>query len=612
MSERNLILLEDGWNTVKTKAVDRIIEILNTDLGKSFNRAEYMTIYTIVYNMCNQKPPHNYSAQMYDRYAITFRDYLSSIVRPKLQTAQDSAFLPEVDKHWKNHLIMLKWMKHFFQYVDRFYVSHNNVPNLTETSMRIFYNTIFEPFRDKAVEEFIRFLTRDREGEDVNRAMLKNISNMFIQMGSIHNPEASHEIYTNTLEARVLESTAQYYQATSAGWILEDSCPEFLLKAERALNEEIARVEHVLAGSSKEKVIDVFLREVVLGNETKFLEKETGIYNMLINDKIEELSRLYRLCVKVGLPPIATAFTNYLKTQGEAIISDKERSLSAEKKEVPSDPGFIKALISIIERFKWIISSSFNNNTIFQRALKQGMESIMNGQVGKYSISEILANYCDKLLKKTSERLRDDELEEELTKSIELFEHLTEKDLFAHIYRSQLAKRLLNEQSASEDAEKSIISKMKLCCGAQFTSRMEGMLTDLHLAEDTFKKFESTNPSLPIEFKAQVLTSGYWPTYKFHNVALPNEFTSCINTFESYYSESTRHRKLQWIYSLGTTVLSGTFKGKKYDFFCSTYQACVLYLFNQAFELTFEDIRTAMNFDEETCKKVLMPLVIYI
>lgn len=43
-----------------------------------------------------------------------------------------------------------------------------------------------------------------------------------------------------------------------------------------------------------------------------------------------------------------------------------------------------------------------------------------------------------------------------------MFSYLTDKDLFAEIYRNQLAKRLLNQRSASDDMEKLMIGKLKL------------------------------------------------------------------------------------------------------------------------------------------------------
>ena len=56
--------------------------------------------------------------------------------------------------------------------------------------------------------------------------------------------------------------------------------------------------------------------------------------------------------------------------------------------------------------------------------------------------------------------------------------------MFALHYRNQLSKRLLNQRSASGDAERSMISKLKLRCGAQFTGKMEGMLADLQVGAD--------------------------------------------------------------------------------------------------------------------------------
>lgn len=70
-----------------------------------------------------------------------------------------------------------------------------------------------------------------------------------------------------------------------------------------------------------------------------------------------------------------------------------------------------------------------------------------------------------------------------------LFTHLIDKDLFIEVYRSYLAKRLLNDKSASKDLEKTMISHIKMSCGPQFTKKLEGMLTDLSLAEEESKKF---------------------------------------------------------------------------------------------------------------------------
>jgi len=54
--------------------------------------------------------------------------------------------------------------------------------------------------------------------------------------------------------------------------------------------------------------------------------------------------------------------------------------------------------------------------------------------------------------------------------------HLQGKDVFEAFYKRILSRRLLMGRSASMDAEKLCISKIKAECGAQFTNQLEGML----------------------------------------------------------------------------------------------------------------------------------------
>lgn len=58
-----------------------------------------------------------------------------------------------------------------------------------------------------------------------------------------------------------------------------------------------------------------------------------------------------------------------------------------------------------------------------------------------------------------------------------MYLHKSIKDLFAEIYRNQLSKRLLNQRSASDDMERVMIGKLKLRCGAQFTTRVSYLYT---------------------------------------------------------------------------------------------------------------------------------------
>lgn len=96
----------------------------------------------------------------------------------------------------------------------------------------------------------------------------------------------------------------------------------------------------------------------------------------------------------------------------------------------------------------------------------------------------------------------------------------------------KLGRRLLTARSASDEHERSIILKLKKQCGGQFTSKMEGMITDMALAKEKQAFFEGyLNANYPkvsmagIDFNVTVLTIRFWPNYKSHDVNLVGNWT---------------------------------------------------------------------------------------
>ena len=115
-----------------------------------------------------------------------------------------------------------------------------------------------------------------------------------------------------------------------------------------------------------------------------------------------------------------------------------------------------------------------------------------------------LAKYCDNQLRKsTGSRsvtgtLADGQIEENLTKAIVIFRYVDDKDIFQKVsavvfdlncvsclqfYQRMLAQRLIHGYSYSTDMEESMIDKLKQACGYEFTSKLQRMLTDVHLSE---------------------------------------------------------------------------------------------------------------------------------
>lgn len=65
----------------------------------------------------------------------------------------------------------------------------------------------------------------EREGSQIDRALLKNTIDIFVEIGT-----ENIERYKNDFEAYMLKDTAAYYSRKASNWILEDSSADYLSK----------------------------------------------------------------------------------------------------------------------------------------------------------------------------------------------------------------------------------------------------------------------------------------------------------------------------------------------------------------------------------------------
>ncbi|KAF9678012.1 hypothetical protein SADUNF_Sadunf08G0167600 [Salix dunnii] len=288
----------------------------------------------------------------------------------------------------------------------------------------------------------------------------------------------------------------------------------------------------------------------------------------------------------------------------------------ADKKDVVGlqEQVFVRKVIELHDKYLAYVNDCFQNHTLFHKALKEAFEVFCNKGVAGSSSAELLATFCDNILKKGgSEKLSDEAIEETLEKVVKLLAYISDKDLFAEFYRKKLARRLLFDKSANDDHERSILTKLKQQCGGQFTSKMEGMVTDLTLAREnqtSFEEYLSNNPNANpgIDLTVTVLTTGFWPSYKSFDLNLPAEMVKCVEVFREFYQIKTKHRKLTWIYSLGTCNLIGKFEQKTMELIVTTYQASALLLFNSSDRLSYSEIMTQLNLTDDDVVRLLHSL----
>ena len=81
-----------------------------------------------------------------------------------------------------------------------------------------------------------------------------------------------------------------------------------------------------------------------------------------------------------------------------------------------------------------------------------------------------------------------------------LFKYIDDKDVFQTYYTTKLSKRLIHGVSASDEAEASMISKLKEACGFEYTNKLQRMFTGMASLDDRSGICNAYLPSRRYEF----------------------------------------------------------------------------------------------------------------
>lgn len=200
------------------------------------------------------------------------------------------------------------------------------------------------------------------------------------------------------------------------------------------------------------------------------------------------------------------------------------------------------------------------------------------------------------------------EVESLLGDVVGLFRFIHEKDMFLHFYAQFLSRRLVSENTLSEDVESAIIRSLRQSCGVEAVTRMMSMCMDIEKGHEANKDFGDyctrhglAHPHVG-RFSTQVLTNGFWPIAQstgtnsllFSTEAcllvqasatigshLPAEVHQCERDFAMFYSELHYGRKLQWCYAHTRAVLRTTYCRQTFELELSNIvQLFILLSFN--------------------------------
>lgn len=516
-------------------------------------------------------------------------------------------------REWQRYTNAAKYVHHLFKYLNRHWVKREmdegkkNIYDVYTLHLVQWRDVLFEAVSKKVMDAVLKLVERQRLGETIEYTQIKQVVDSFVSLGMDEgdNTKTTLDVYRFHFEKPFLEATKVFYQNESKQFVAENSVVEYMKKAEARLTEEEERVRMYLHPDIA-LPLKKACNQALIAEHSTLLRDEFQV--LLDNNREDDMRRMYSLLSRIpdGLEPLRTRFEAHVRKAGLAAVA--KVAADADKLE---PKVYVDALLEVHTQYQGLVERAFNQEPEFTRSLDNACKEFVNRnevcKSGSSKSPELLAKYCDVLLRKSSTGVEEAELEDTLTQIMTVFKYIQDKDVFQKFYARMLARRLVHANSNSDDAETSMISKLKEACGFEYTNKLQRMFQDMQISKDLNAGFKEHVASLnedgkPLDSSYAILGTGFWPlNAPSTNFAAPAEISADCDRFTRYYKNKHEGRKLTWLWQLCKGELKANYTGAKmpYIFSVSAYQMAILLLFNDKDQHTYEEIAsiTQLNAD---------------
>ncbi|KAL0473294.1 ubiquitin ligase [Neurospora intermedia] len=451
-------------------------------------------------------------------------------------------------------------------------------------------------------------------------------------------------VYGKELELKFINESREYVRRFAEERSESCGLKDYIVTCERLLNKESERCDVYNFDSTTKRQLKDDAHDILIFNYAEKLLDSGSVATLLDANDLDSIKALYELLKLSGIQKrLKGPWEQYIRKAGAAIVSDTARG----------DEMIIR-ILQLRRALDVMIRDAFGRDEDFTYGLRDAFGFFINDKsvssswnTGTSKVGEMIAKHIDMLLRgglktlpkallsdvkdrQDAERSgiastadEDAELDRQLDHSLELFRFIQGKDIFEAFYKKDLARRLLMGRSASRDAERNMLAKLKNECGSSFTHNLEIMFKDQELAKDEIASYktwlagrgeDSPVANSELDLSVNVLSAAAWPTYPDVRVLLPQNVLDHITTFDTYYKSKHTGRRLTWKHNLAHCVVKARFDRGPKELLVSAFQAIVLVLFNEAEEkspdgiLSYEQLASATGMPDPELQRTLQSL----
>ncbi|CAF4186424.1 unnamed protein product [Rotaria sordida] len=497
---------------------------------------------------------------------------------------QGESVLQFYTTNWEHYRFSSKVTNHFCSFLNRHWVrqqynsGRRDVYEIFTMAMKIWHSVFLQPLNERITKACLQLIKSERENNLFDTQWIKKVIESYVELGFIESssvPNNSHQrtsealtIYKHYFEDPFLQETERFYRL-KADTFVDNSIIEYLKKVAQLCDEEVHRVHSYLHPSTLEPLIKKF-GEVFICDQLEAIYAEAKLL-LLDAEKYSDLALLFKVVSRV---PNATI-------QLQKIVEDhiRQRGIDAIERihgAAINDPElYVETILEVHTKFSKLAQEIFISEQGFTTALNNACCKFINNNAvtraagNTTKSSELLAGYCDALLRKGSKAVEETDLEETLNQ----------------IIKKLLAKRLFGQLSASDDYEKSMISKLKQAYGFVYTSKLQQMFQDITDSKNLIDQYrtycEKNKLDNIVDFSVMILSSNSWSFSAPPNFVLPVELKKTFDNFTQFYTQQHNDRKLTWLHQHSKGELQMLYTKPRYILHVLTYQMVVLLLFNK-------------------------------
>ncbi|CAM4870034.1 unnamed protein product [Rotaria socialis] len=600
------------------------------------NKAIWQERFFDIYYLC-VATPDSHAERLYEETKKFLEDHCKSM--KKEISESDQNMLSTYAKYWTEYKTGSERLNILYAYLNTHYVrkrqindldnsyppfecnSDNNDVHLVEIgemSLDCWTRLIIEPLKDRLVNLLLEQIYLDRVCECVNQTTIKCVIMSFVDVCQ-HRKMNALELYEKSFENRLLQATGEYYREEGNLLLTKSDCIQYMKRILILIDDEEFRSRKFLNSTSYSKIYNECLQRLVCDH---FDTLKSICNDLIVKEDLDALKNMYKLLkpTHIGINYMVEKLQDNISRIGhEKIQTLKGENLST---------LFVETLLDLHTKYMNIIKETFTSDPEFVSSLDKACSTIVNMKYGNRlsaKAPELLAHYCDSLLRKSSKAATDSEIEEKLLSSITIFKYLDDKDYFQRFYQKMLARRLINQQSISIDAEEFMVTKLKQICGYEFTGKLARMFQDIKVSDDLNTEFldylkselSSTTANqtmtnlIGLDFNIYVLQANSWPVTQSaaNTFILPHLLEKPLHMFESFYGKKYSGRKLCWMYNLSNAEIRMTHLDRSYFVTMGTYQMAILLQFNDHQQLTVNELEEATKLNTKELDKQIISLL---